>query len=128
MWEYRYWRLVENALKTKDWLLVFSFLGEFKLKCLEIAKMLVDKKFKIKEIDSVDYRYSNKGSGEIGIYLIDGVIVRVAKVYEVKSMDGASQENTEFNFHKPRGNSIKYEQRKPMKKEFDKRAVKNLHQ
>lgn len=33
MWDYRYWRLVTNAIKDKDWMPVFAFIGEFKLKC-----------------------------------------------------------------------------------------------
>ena len=45
--------------------------------------MLVEKKFKVPEIDSVDYRYASKGVGEIGIYLLDGIIIRVAKIHEV---------------------------------------------
>lgn len=34
MWDYRYWRLVDRAIKSKDWMPVFAFLGQFKLKCL----------------------------------------------------------------------------------------------
>lgn len=61
MWDYRYWRLVDNAIKTKDWMPVFAFLGQFKLKCLQIAKMLVNEKFNRKQIDKIDHRYDMKG-------------------------------------------------------------------
>jgi hypothetical protein len=42
MWDYRYWRLVDNAIVTKDWMPVFAFIGEFKLKCVELSKILVN--------------------------------------------------------------------------------------
>jgi hypothetical protein len=34
----------------------------------------------MKEIDKINHIYSMKGVGELGIYLIDGIIIRVAKV------------------------------------------------
>lgn len=84
MWDYRYWRLVDNAIKTKNWMNVFAFIGEFKLKCVDLAKFLVNEKFQTKEIDKIDHRYDMKGEGELGIYLIDGIIIRVARVRKGK--------------------------------------------
>lgn len=48
MWDYRYWRLVDTAIKDKNWMTVFALIGEFKLKCVDLAKMLVNEKFKRK--------------------------------------------------------------------------------
>ena len=60
MWDYRYWKYVDYAMKTKDWLKVFAFLGEFKAKCLQLAKYLVSQKFNHREIDNLDHRYESK--------------------------------------------------------------------
>jgi hypothetical protein len=27
MWDYRYWRLIQNAVRLKDWIPVFAFIG-----------------------------------------------------------------------------------------------------
>lgn len=52
---------MENAVRTKNWMTVYSFIGEFKLKCVDLAKKLVSEKFSIKEIDRIDHRYEMKG-------------------------------------------------------------------
>jgi hypothetical protein len=94
MWDYRYWRLVDNAIANHDWIPIFAFIGEFKLKCVGLAKKLVEDRFSIKEIDKINHRYALKGEGELGIYMIDGVIIRVAKVTKNnKEFDKRAEKN-----------------------------------
>jgi hypothetical protein len=41
LWEYRYVRLTDYALQTNNWFKLFSFLAEFKEKCIQVVKRLV---------------------------------------------------------------------------------------
>ena len=41
-------------------------------------------------VDEIDHRYNLKGEGEEGIYLLDGIIIRVAKV-KTKRLDNGSK-------------------------------------
>lgn len=52
-----------------------------------------------KEIDRIDHRYELRGEGELGIYLIDGIILRVAKVKRVKDeFDKRAEKNLHQEF------------------------------
>jgi hypothetical protein len=44
----------------------------------------VQSEFSTKEIDNINHRFIQKGKGELGIYLIDGIIIRVARVKRVR--------------------------------------------
>ena len=64
MWEYRYVRTVDYSLETNDWFKLFSFVSEFKIKCIGLVKKLVIKGFEnAKPIDEIDHRYNLKGEG-----------------------------------------------------------------
>ena len=41
-------------------------------------------------VDEIDHRYNLKGDGEEGIYLVEGVVIRVAKVKGKKLENGNS--------------------------------------
>lgn len=67
---------------------LFSFLGEFKEKCINIVKKMIISNFTAyKGLEDIDYRSNMKNDGEEGIYLIDGIIVRFAKVKYSQSGD-----------------------------------------
>ena len=81
LWEYRYVRLSDYALKTNNWFKLFGLLAEFKEKCIEIVKRLIITGLENNRcIDEIDHRYNLKGNGEDGIFLEEGIIVRVARV------------------------------------------------
>ncbi len=64
LWEYRYVRLCDYALKTNDWFRLFNFLSEFKLKCIDLVKKLVLGGIEnVKGIDDIDHRFNLKGNG-----------------------------------------------------------------
>jgi hypothetical protein len=73
--------LTDYALETNNWFKLFSFLAEFKEKCIELVKKLILAGLEnSKCIDEIDHRYNLKGNGEDGIFLEDGIIIRVATV------------------------------------------------
>ena len=41
---------------------------------------------KTNKVDEIDHRYNLKGEGEEGIYLIDGIIVRIARIKSKKNI------------------------------------------
>lgn len=64
-----------------------------------VKKLILSGLENSKEIDEIDHRYNMKNVGEDGIYLVDGIVIRLAKV------KGDSSKNS-----------------------FDQNAVKALHQ
>lgn len=78
-------RLTDYALKTNNWFKVFALIAEFKEKCIELVKKLIYEGLEnAKCIDEIDHRYNLKGNGEDGIYLEEGIIIRVARVKSKK--------------------------------------------
>jgi hypothetical protein len=42
----------------------------------------------IKSVDEIDHRYNLKGDGEEGIFLVEGIIIRVARLKSKKTENG----------------------------------------
>ena len=79
-------QLVDYAIKTNDWFKLFAFVAEFKLKCVALVRTLILRGLdKANKVDEIDHRYNLKGEGEEGIYLMDGIIVRVARIKTKKN-------------------------------------------
>lgn len=74
-------------------------IGNFKEKCAELLKDIVREKIKAKEIDTLDFRYTMKRNSEMGIYLIDGIIIRIAKVVKEKEDKGVFSKKGVKNLH-----------------------------
>lgn len=90
LWEYRYVRLVDYAIRSNNWFKLFSFLCEFKEHCIELVKELVHGGLdNAKPVDEIDHRYNLKGDGEEGIYLVEGIVIRVARIKTKKNDNGS---------------------------------------
>lgn len=81
--------MVDNAIYTNDWFRLLSFVCEFKEKCIKLVKDMIYQGLEsIKKIDEIDHRFTLKGDGEEGIFLVEGIIIRIARIKSKKVENG----------------------------------------
>ena len=55
-------QLVDYALRTNDWFRLFSFMAEFKEKCIKVVReLIIGGLDNTKQIDDIDHRFNLKG-------------------------------------------------------------------